>query len=63
MVKLDTAHTRVYYRYAYRKNSLSKKLTEGQNLLVNRYNQATRNLPVEAVAQVQVMENDQPIKA
>lgn len=34
LVKLDTAHTRVYYRYAYRKDSLNKKLTEGQTVLL-----------------------------
>lgn len=36
---------------------------EGQNLLGGRYNQATQNMPVEAVATVQVMENDQHVRA
>lgn len=47
----------------YKGNAINQFTIEGQNLLGNRYNQATRNLPVEAVAQVQVMENDQPIRA
>lgn len=36
---------------------------EGRDLLGGRYNQATRNMPVEAVATVQVLENNQPIRA
>lgn len=47
----------------YKGNSINKLNIEGQDLLGNRYNQATRNLPVEAISQVQVMENDQPVKA
>lgn len=49
-------------RITYKGNSINKFNIEGQDLLGNRYNQATRSLPVEAVAQVQVMENDQPVK-
>lgn len=47
----------------YKGTAINSFNIEGQNLLGNRYNQATRNLPVEAVAQVQVVENDQPIRA
>lgn len=47
----------------YKGETINQFNIEGQNLLGNRYSQATRNLPVEAVSQVQVMENDQPIKA
>lgn len=47
---------------SYKGNSINHFNIEGQDLLGNRYNQATRNLPVEAVAQVQIMENDQPIR-
>lgn len=48
---------------SYKGNSINHFNIEGQDLLGNRYNQATRNLPVDAVAQVQIMENDQPIRA
>lgn len=47
----------------YKGESINQFNIEGQNLLGNRYNQATRNLPVDAVAQVQIVENDQPIRA
>lgn len=36
---------------------------EGQNLMGNQYNLATQNMPAEAVAQVQVMQNNQPIRS
>lgn len=36
---------------------------EGQNLLGGGYRTATRGLPADAVAAVQVIENDQPVKA
>lgn len=49
-------------RITYKGASINKFNIEGQDLLGSRYNQATKNLPVEAVAQVQVMENDQPVK-
>lgn len=48
---------------SYKGKSINKLLIEGHDLLGSRYNQATQNLPVEAVAQVQVVENDQPINA
>lgn len=47
----------------YQGKSINRFNIEGQNLLGNRYNQATRNMPVKAVATVQVMENNQPIRA
>ena len=47
----------------YKGETINQLNIEGQNLLGNRYSQATQNLPVEAVAQVQVMENDQPVRA
>ena len=43
----------------YKGETINQFNIEGQNLLGNRYSQATRNLPVEAISQVQVMENDQ----
>lgn len=46
----------------YKGNAINSFNIEGQDLLGNRYNQATRSIPADAVAQVQVMENDQPIK-
>jgi hypothetical protein len=50
-------------RISYKGEAINKFNIEGQDLLGNRYNQATRNLSADAVAQVQVMENDQPIRA
>ncbi len=47
----------------YQGKAISAFQIEGQNLLGGRYNQATRNMPVEAVAKVQVMENDQNVRA
>lgn len=47
----------------YKGQDINQFNIEGQNLLGNRYNQATRNLSSDAVAQVQVIENDQPIRA
>lgn len=50
-------------RVTYKGNSINSFNIEGQNLLGNRYNQATNSLPIDAVAQVQVMEHDHPIRA
>lgn len=47
----------------YKGETINQLNIEGQNLLGNRYSQATQNLPVEAISQVQVMENDQPVRA
>lgn len=43
--------------------AISKFYIEGQDLLGNNYNQATRNLPVESVSQIELMENNQNIRA
>ena len=48
---------------SYQGKPISSFQIEGRNLLGGRYNQATRNMPVEAVAKVQVMENDQNVRA
>ena len=47
----------------YKGRPINKFNIEGQDLLGNQYNQATRNMPADAVATVQVMEDDQPICA
>lgn len=47
----------------YKGRPINKFNIEGQDLLGNQYNQATRNIPADAVATVQVMEDDQPIRA
>ena len=47
----------------YRGKTISRFQIEGQSLLGGRYNQATQNMPVEAIAMVQVMENDQHVRA
>lgn len=47
----------------YKGEPINKVDIEGQDLLGNQYNQATRNIPADAVATVQVMEDDQPIRA
>ncbi len=47
----------------YKGEPINKVDIEGQDLLGNQYNQATRNMPADAVATVQVMEDDQPIRA
>ena len=47
----------------YQGRPISRFNIEGQNLLGGRYNQATRNMPVAAVSTVQVMENNQHIRA
>ena len=47
---------------SYKGNPINKFNIEGQDLLGNKYNQATMNLPADAVSKIQVMENDQPIR-
>ena len=47
---------------AYQGKSISKFYIEGRDLLGHRYNQATRNLPADAVSQVQVLENHESKK-
>jgi hypothetical protein len=47
---------------SYQGRAISKFYIEGQDLLGNRYNQATQNLPAEAVSQIHLMENNQNVK-
>lgn len=47
----------------YQGNSINKLNIEGMDLMGDQYNQATQNMPAEAVAAIQVMENNQPIRA
>lgn len=47
---------------SYQGKSINKFYIEGRDLLGNRYNQATNNMPINAVSRVEVMENHQPIK-
>ncbi|MDY5823792.1 MAG: carboxypeptidase-like regulatory domain-containing protein, partial [Candidatus Coprenecus sp.] len=46
----------------YQGKSINKLNIEGLDLMGNKYNQATQNMPAEAVSQIQVMENNQPIR-
>lgn len=46
----------------YQGQPISKFYIEGQDLLGNSYNQASENLPIEAVSNVEVLENNQNIK-
>lgn len=48
---------------SYQGKAINKVNIEGLDLMGAQYNQATQNMPAEAVAQVQVMERNQPIKA
>lgn len=42
--------------------AINKFYIEGLDLMGNSYNQATRNMPIEAVKSVEVIENHQPVK-
>ncbi len=48
---------------SYQGKAINKVNIEGLDLMGGQYNQATQNMPAEAVAQVQIMERNQPIKA
>lgn len=48
---------------SYQGKPINKVNIEGLDLMGAQYNQATQNMPAEAVAQVQIMERNQPIKA
>lgn len=48
---------------SYQGKAINKVNIEGLDLMGAQYNQATQNMPAEAVAQVQIMERNQPIKA
>ena len=50
-------------RISYQGKSISKFYIEGQDLLGSNYNQATKNLPIESVSQIELMENNQNIRA
>lgn len=52
-----------YGQISYQGKAINKVNIEGLDLMGNQYNQATQNMPAEAVAQVEVMERNQPIKA
>lgn len=47
---------------SYQGKAINKFYIEGKDLLGNSYNQATRNMPVDAVATVEILENHQPVK-
>lgn len=47
---------------SYQGQAISKFYIEGEDLLGNRYNQATQNLRAEAVSQIHLMENHQNVK-
>lgn len=47
---------------SYRGEPIQKFYIEGLDLLEGRYNIATRNMPVEAIKSVEVLENHQPIR-
>ncbi len=49
-------------RVSYQGKAINKFYIEGKDLLGNSYNQATRNMPVDAVAAVEILENHQPVK-
>lgn len=46
----------------YQGKSINKLNIEGLDLMGDKYNQATQNMPAEAVSQIQVMENNQPVR-
>ena len=48
---------------SYQGKTISKFYIENQDLLGSNYNQATRSLPIDAVSNVQVLENHQHIKS
>lgn len=47
---------------SYQGKAINKFYIEGKDLLGNSYNQATRNMPVDAVSAVEILENHQPVK-
>lgn len=47
---------------SYQGKAISKFYIEGKDLLGSSYGQATRNMPVDAVATVEVLENHQPVR-
>lgn len=47
----------------YQGSSINKLNIEGLDLMGDQYNQATQNMPAEAVSTIQVMENNQPVRS
>lgn len=47
---------------SYQGKAINKFYIEGRDLLGSSYNQATRNMPADAVSTVEVLENHQPVK-
>lgn len=47
---------------SYQGKAINKFYIEGKDLLGNSYAQATKNMPVDAIATIEVLENHQPIK-
>lgn len=47
---------------SYQGKAINKFYIEGRDLLGSSYNQATKNMPIEAVTTIEVLENHQPIK-
>ena len=47
---------------SYQGRAINRFYIEGQDLMGNNYTQATRNMPVNAVHNVEVLENHQPVK-
>ncbi|MGP1435067.1 MAG: hypothetical protein ACTTKN_00305 [Phocaeicola sp.] len=47
---------------SYQGKCINKFYIEGKDLLGSNYNQATRNMPIDAVTTVEILENHQPVK-
>ena len=47
---------------SYQGRAINRFYIEGQDLMGNNYTQATRNMPINAVRDVEVLENHQPVK-
>jgi len=47
---------------SYQGKAINKFYIEGKDLLGSSYNQATKNMPVDAVTTIEVLENHQPVK-
>lgn len=47
---------------SYQGKAINRFYIEGKDLLGTSYNQATKNMPIEAVTTIEVLENHQPIK-
>ena len=47
---------------SYQGRAINRFYIEGQDMMGNNYTQATRNMPINAVRNVEILENHQPIK-